>query len=69
MPSDAFLDDYDANPVAAIALHHALQYHWKGKDFRSIDFGELNGQQLMGVFKKAVGLPPPLTAGDGQVKY
>jgi hypothetical protein len=30
MPSDAFLDDFGVYPVVAFALHHALQYHWKG---------------------------------------
>ncbi len=26
IPGDAFLDDFAVNSVAAIALHHALQY-------------------------------------------
>ncbi len=43
----ASLDDFDVNPVAAIALHHALQYHWKGEDLRSTNFNALDGQQLL----------------------
>jgi hypothetical protein len=47
MPSDASLDNFDVDPVAAIALHHALQYHWQGEDFRDVDFNALDGQQLV----------------------
>jgi hypothetical protein len=35
--------------VAALALHHALQYHWQGDDFRDADFNALDGQQLLDV--------------------
>ena len=48
-PSDAFLDNFDVDPVAALALHHALQYHWQGEDFRDADFNALDGQQLLDV--------------------
>ncbi len=48
IPCDAFLDDFDVNQVVAIALHHALQYHSKGGDLRSIDFSALYGQQMLG---------------------
>ncbi len=34
----ASLGDFDINPVAAIVLHHALQYHWKCEDLRNIYF-------------------------------
>ncbi len=47
MPSDAFLDNFDVDPVTAVALHHALQYHWQGEDFRNADFNALDGQQLV----------------------
>ncbi len=47
MPSDAFLNEFDVNPVAAIALHHALQYLWKSEDLRDIDFSALDGKQLL----------------------
>ncbi len=47
MPSDAFLDNFGVDPVATVALHHALQYHWQGEDFRDVDFNVLNGQQLV----------------------
>jgi hypothetical protein len=43
----ASLDNFDVIPVAAIALHHALQYHWKGEDLRNIYFSALDGQQLL----------------------
>ncbi len=43
----ASLDDFDVNPVAAIAMHHALQWHWKSEDLRSINFSALDGQQLL----------------------
>ena len=43
----ASLDDFDVNPVAAIALHHALQYHWKDGDLRNSYFSALDGQQLL----------------------
>ncbi len=46
MPSEACLGYFDFNPVVAIALHQALQW---GEYLRSIDFGALDGQQLLGV--------------------
>ena len=62
MPSDAFLDDFDVYPVVAFALHHALQYHWKGGDLRGIGFSALDGQQLLVVlsFMDKEGLPDHL---------
>jgi hypothetical protein len=35
--------------MAAVALHHALQYHWKDEDLRNSYFSAFDGQQLIDV--------------------
>ena len=41
MPTDAYLNAFDSDPMAAYALHFALMYHWKGEAFRDLDFSQL----------------------------
>ena len=41
MPTDAYLNAFDSDPMAANALHFALMYHWKGEAFRDLDFSQL----------------------------
>ena len=41
MPSDAYFETFEANPIAALALYWARTYNWVFADWRGADFNHL----------------------------